>query len=330
MRKWNLHGKTAVMSSFGLIAVIGLLVPSLVLGSGQAAAAGRHIVRARPGIARPMTGSVSYPVKAFSQEFHKNTQYFCNSSDCNGNPTNAYGTVDRVAGNFSNGGYGNYAPFTAALDTSSSTGGYMAVISGDADGNQGAGCPSSVTEYCTGPYAVFGTGAGKGMWDVFPTGGFTVTVDDYLSPTTAGPAGSVVDNDVILNNNQGAYGIDNIITACAEPTSGGPMGFALNFGHNSPGSCSGTPVVTQDGWYRFVWVFTDNDGYAYLTESVFSEGSSLTLMATSTPQPVSGSQTHVSAWGGPGVLWFPTEDISGLPIANFDVQVGDHAQGEAA
>jgi hypothetical protein len=105
----------------------------------------------------------------------------------------------------------------------------------------------------------------------------------------------------------------------------------MNFGNGSPGSRSGTPVVTTDGWYRLVWVFTNNDGYAYLTESVYSEGSGTPLVATSTPEPVGGTPpSKIGTWGGPGYLWFPTEDMSGLPIANFDCQLGVHVKGEAA
>jgi hypothetical protein len=162
---------------------------------------------------------------------------------------------------------------------------------------------------------------------VYPRNGFTVTNDLYLSPTTAAPLGSLIDDDVELNNNAGGYGIDNIITACYE--SGG---FVINFGNGSPGSCSGTPVVTTAGWYRFVFVFSNVAGYAYVTESVLSEAANPettppTLVATSSPQAVGGTATRIGKWGGPGYFWLPTEDFSGLPLANFALQFGQHSNG---
>lgn len=71
-------------------------------------------------------------------------------------------------------------------------------------------------------------------------------------------------------------------------------------------SCEGTPVITKDGWYRFVFVFSDTDGYAYLTESVRSEAIGRQV-ATSGPEPVGGgSPEKISSWGGPGYFWLPT------------------------
>ena len=162
---------------------------------------------------------------------------------------------------------------------------------------------------------------------MFPNHGFTTTDDLYLSPSTAGPAGTLIDNDVELNNSTGGYGIDNVITACVQ--TGG--GFSITFGNGSPGSCSGSAVVTTDGWYRFVFNFSNSAGNAYVTESVFSEATPPTnpptLVATSGPQPVGGTVTPISAWGGPGYFWLPSTDISGLPLANFVLQLGQQAFG---
>jgi len=201
----------------------------------------------------------------------------------------------------------------------------MALVSGTTDRNQGLGCPGTGTEQCTGPFALFGAGASQGVENVFPANGFTVTDDLYLSPTTVGTGtvtSSLVDDDVELNNHAGGYGIDNIITAC--PVSGG---FVINFGNGSPGSCSGTPVVTSAGWYRFVFEFTNNGGKAYLTESVRNEKTPGVAIATSTSLPVGGTVTPISNWGGPGYFWLPTENISGLPLANFVLQLGQEAAG---
>jgi hypothetical protein len=120
--------------------------------------------------------------------------------------------------------------------------------------------------------------------------------------------------------------------ACTGPyalfgTGKATLGYVINFGHNSPGSCEGAPVITKDGWYRFVFVFSDTDGYAYLTESVRSEATGRQV-AISGPEPVGGgSPEKISSWGGPGYFWLPTEDYSGLPLANFALQLGQHSQG---
>jgi hypothetical protein len=315
----------------GLVAAVAVAMLAATIGAGArtAATVAKHANPARPSAhvggvrtgAKTTADTTKYPVKGQTQEFGSNTNGFCpglGNNPCDGNPNNGdYGTVDRVSSGFTNGGYGNYAPSISAY-----YGAYMARVSGDADGNQGAGCPQpGVTEYCTGPYALFGTGLAEGAYNVFPTGGFTVTDDLYLSPSSAQSAGQLVDSDVGLNNSNGTYGIDNVITSCYE--SGG---YVVNFGAGSPGSCARTPAITSDGWYRFVWVFTDVAGNAYVTMSVYSEPN-LNLVATSGSQPVGGSATPISQWGGPSYFWLPTEDISGLPLANFALQTGQHATG---
>lgn len=310
----------------------GVALATITAAMGLSASAN---ATARP-VPRPHSASEAgtpppvavHAVKAFAQEFTSNTDYFCptttGNAPCNGDPTvtpntnlSSYGTIDRVHAGFSNGGYGNYAPSTNAMH-----GHWMALVSGDEDGNQGNGCPEpTVTEFCTGPYALFGTGTSAGAENVFPHNGFTVTDDLYLSPSTAPKAGSLVDDDVELNNQTGTYGIDNVITACAKTG-----GFAINFGNGSPGTCTGAPVVTTDGWYRFVFDFSNTSGKAYITRSVLKE-TTLTTVKTSGPLPVGGTAKPIGTWGGPGYFWLPTEDISGLPLANFALQLGQHANG---
>jgi hypothetical protein len=318
------------------IAVSAAALVAVAMSGGASIAATGHgtASHARPAAeAASAAHKALYPVAPVTQEFGVSTSPFCpahsGNAPCTGDAAKSdYGTIDRVASGYSNGGFGNYAPFTKAL-----TGKWMAVVTGTGDGNQGAGCPGTTAtnnpgEDCTGPYALFGTGKGRGAGNVFPKQGFTVTDDLYLSPATAGPAGSLIDDDVELNTNAGKYGIDNIITVCAEATSsGGPLGFIVNFGHNSPGSCEGTPVITKAGWYRFVFLFSDSHGDAYLAESVRSEATGQ-LVAASGAKPVGGgSPESVSKWGGPGYFWLPSEDYSGLPLANFALQLGRVADG---
>jgi len=291
-------------------------------------AAGHRAAGHRPAAAAAATAA-RYPVQGLTQEFATNTRPFCPKGSgnlpCSG-AAGDYGTIDRVLSGFSNGGAGNYAPGTKAL-----TGDWFAVVTGTGDGNQGAGCPGTTAtsnpgETCSGPFALFGTGRGQGGENIFPKGGFTVTDDLYLSPTTAGPAGSLVDDDVELNNSAGTYGIDNVITACAEDTAASTLGFVINFGNSSPGSCEGTPKVTADGWYRFVYVFTDQHGIADLAMSVRSEATGKVIASTGF-KPVGGTPSGRSKWGGPGYLWLPTEDFAGLPLANLAVQLGNVPAG---
>lgn len=85
-------------------------------------------------------------------------------------------------------------------------------------------------------------------------------------------------------------------------------------------------MITSDGWYRFVFAFSDNGGNADVTESVLTEPHA-TVVATSGLQPVGGTPTSVSTWGGPGYFWLPSEDFSGLPLANFALQLGVEPAG---
>ena len=302
-------------------------------------AARAHTVRVhRPAASKALRNGSNSAIlpTAFSQQFTFNTSGFCTgapNAPCDG-AANDYGTLDRVPGGFSNGGFGNYAPSTAALFKGSTPTGYFALTDGTGVGNQsaagspGAGCPGTTAtsnpgEACTGPFALFGSAPNQGADNTFPSNGFTVTSDLYLSPSTAGPAGSLVDDDVELNNNAGSYGIDNIITACAEQG-----GFVINFGSGSPGSCSGSPVITTDGWYRFVFVFSNTAGHVFVTENVASETAPGTPIATRGSQPiVTGAGDATSNWGGPGYFWLPTQDFAGLPLANFALQLGQHTSG---
>jgi hypothetical protein len=327
MKHVRIHPRGWLAGSVGVVTVAGTLGLA-TLGTGASASMAAHHV-ARPP-ARPhalihagRNAAASDPVVAFTQEFQKNTKQFCDNPSANpcdgayngGGNAQDYGTIDRVPGKFSNGGFGNYAPSTHAQ-----VGNWMALVSGDQDINQGTGCPGTATEECTGPYALFGDGSEN----AYPASGFTVTSDLYLSPATASN-GALVDDDVEINTNTGAYGIDNVITAC--PESGA---FIINFGHNSPGSCEtpGAGSISTAGWYRFVFVFSNVAGSAYLTMNVVAGGSTPTVVATSGPQPVgAGTAEPISDWGGPGYFWLPTENISGLPLANFALQLGQHKFG---
>ncbi len=76
-----------------------------------------------------------------------------------------------------------------------------------------------------------------------------------------------------------------------------------------------------------MFIFSNTAGSAFLTENVINEATG-NVVATSGPQPVGGgAPTPITNWGGPGYFWLPTEDMSGLPLANFALQLGQHTSG---
>jgi hypothetical protein len=300
---------------------LGLGAAGLMAGGlASATPASAHTTpHARPHAAHSVwADDQSYPVTAQSVEFATGTGSFCEgaSAPCDGGPGD-YGTIDRVHSRYSNGGAGNYAPFTTAL-----TGHWMAVADGTGDVNQGGGCPSSATEACTGPYMLPGSGAARGNENVFPTHGYTVTDDVYLDPATMTGANSQIDSDWAINQSgSGGFGQDEVVSACSVAG-----GIALSFGNSSPGACGNSASITTAGWYRFVTQFQNTGGDAYADASVYTDPG-LTQVFNSGPQPVGGSPSSVSNWGGPAYFWLPTEDQDGLPLANVAVQVGQDAQG---
>jgi hypothetical protein len=305
------------------IAVGGAAALAISLGLSAAQASNARVHRPDASRARDAaSASTSYPVTPFVQEFQDNVSPFCPAKSgnlpCSG-AVGDYGPVNRAVSLFSNGGAGNYAPDVHAL-----TGEYYAWTAGSQVDNHTA-CPSTATEYCSGPYALFGKGAAAGVENVFPSQGFTVTDDLYLSPATA-PAGNLADDDVELNTNTGTYGTDDIITTC-----GVTGGIAISFGEGSPGTCGTTPTITKAGWYRFIFEFGESGGAnndVVLTEKVESEPSETVVADSGQQDPTeSGNPIPVADAGGPGYFWLPTENVMGLPLANFALQLGDQANG---
>jgi hypothetical protein len=320
------EGKQNPMNSIkrgGLLAAItaaGTAGSLAVLGIGASGAGAATHPHARPHAlhAATATGTAPTPFQDVNSTAAKG---WCvgAQSPCDGNGGNGdYGTIDLVPSKFSDGGYGNYAPFTKAA-----AGTQMAVVDGTSDENQNIGCPQPAqTEYCTGPYYLFD---GTGTDSLFKA--FTVTDDIYLSPSTAGPDGTEIDADSQVNTNTGGYGIDNVVGFCEQSNTA----FSITFSHNSGTGCTGTATASQ-GWARVVWVYQNVSGDAYLTMNVWEEvGGKLTKVATSGPQPVGGGAAEsVSDWGGPGYFWYPTENLPGfVPVTNLALQSGTHQQGMA-
>jgi len=264
-------------------------------------------------------------VKNWSNGYEKNTNGWCNgTTPCSGDET-GFGTIDRVPSHFSN--YGNYGDFVKSF-----AGGYHAVVSGTSSLAAG-GCPSTTVEYCTGP---FGLVNGTGSDSIFPTQGVTVSSQIYLdtafvtqyfagSPSVVTPE---FDWDVSLNDSSGNFLQDFIAAACFAQASSD--GFSISFGNSSPGACSGTPAtVTKSGWYDFKTIFKDVSGDGVVEWQIVRDSTN-TIVATDTA-PITGpsgsTPLPVSSLGGPNYIWFPTEDVQGLPLDNTSVELGVHTTG---
>ena len=111
---------------------------------------------------------------------------------------------------------------------------------------------------------------------------------------------------------------------------GGGTGYSVTFGHNSPGDCSGSPVITSSGWYRFVWEFTNVGGKVFSTQRVIAENGGATVTDSGPQQvifPGDATVEPASAVGGVHYAWFPTLQVAGMPMSNFAIQQGQHNSG---
>ena len=317
---------------------VAALAIGMALIATTSASANFSVWHARPhsrhtGGAAMATANAITPVTNVNDQFQSGTGGWCvgGGNPCDGNvAAGDYGTIDGgIPSGFTNGGFGNYAPNTPALYKTK-----MALISGSTAANQGLGCQTTGIEGCTGPYYVQ---PGQGD-NLFPSNGFTVTDDLYLDPSASVGSLSEVDPDVGLNTTTynatyGYYGQDEVIAVC---NLGSGSGYQVTFGHGSPNGCTGNAMITTAGWYRFVWIFSNVGGDVYMTQKVFAETSvatAPTLIDSSGAQPIefNGDNTAepTSAVGGLGYMWLPTLNVSGMPMANFAVQVGQHSTGHA-
>lgn len=289
-------------------------------------------------ISRPDTPPVG-SVTNWSQTYETNTKGWCTNilpETCNDvQGQYDYGSVDRVGSGFSN--YGNYGSFV-----NSYTGNYHAVVNGTSSLSSG-GCPNSGVLYCKGPYSFVNT---DGTDSIFPSNGVTVSSWIYVDTSfatnwltangcTFNADGSVAscnngavqpefDWDVSINDVTGHFLEDFVAAACVQGGSSAD-GFVVNFGYASPGSCSGAASITTSGWYDFETIFINTSGKANVEWQVVS---STGTVVASLEAPITGTgdtQMRIKQLGGPDYIWFPTEDIQGLPIDNTSVKLGNHA-----
>ena len=316
-------GPAALLAIGAMTATLGL-----VLGGGAATASN---LSHRPGAAAASGATVRAAAtttpgfNAFSTTMQSATLFCDNPADapCDGNAgAGDYGTADIVPATFSNGGFGNYAAGGAAPSPTGLT--KYAVISGTTAANQGQGCQTPGTEGCTGPYIEDQTRPQTG----FPSNGYTVTVYQYVDPSYSSvKSDAQFDTDLGIGTSGGAYGRDEVITTCL---SGGAA--SLSFGNGSPGTCSGLGQITKAGWYHYVWLVTNVGGKVYVTARVLD--SSNNVVFDSNPQALEfGSDTTpepVSAVGGLRYMWWPTLNVSGLPVGFVGYKAGQSLNGQPA
>lgn len=345
-KKWKMKGIII------LFVVLGLLMTFVMgFGSSGASAATRakaavnsdrqQILRSERALRPKVTSRPDTPpvgsVTNWSQTYETNTNGWCgdNPTDLCNDIQGHYGSLDRVGSGFSN--YGNYGPFV-----SSYAGNYHGVVNGTSSLSSG-GCPNNGVKYCQGPYSWVNS---TGTDSIFPSNGVTVSSWIYVDTSFATnwltanlctfnadgsvascPNGAVqpeFDWDVSINDQTGHFLEDFVAAACVQGGSSAD-GFVVNFGYASPGSCSGAASITTSGWYDFKTIFINASGKANVEWQVVS---STGTVVVSLKEPITGSgdtQLRITQLGGPDYIWFPTEDIQGLPIDNTSVKLGNHA-----
>jgi len=283
----NSRGLKYLASTVG---VVGLAASTLIIGL--------------PGLAGAASGS--FPT--YKNTFNANAKGWCTAATgCNGQVgAGDYGTIDIVPAKFSN--EGGYAASVPGPGTQKH---YGRVSGAGTNQDSLSGCPAPGSENCTGPFILFG---GTGTSSVFPDkSGFSSSLEIYLDTAwAAANPGQVVDWDVSLNDNTGAFLRDFVFNLCTTAANGG--GFYVSTSNGAGGCSTGPAEATTSGWYTFSQQFYDVGG-SIAADLIATDPSGNTV--TSSLQ-----QTGISAAdaGGPNYGWFPDEDVLGLPIAKMVVK----------
>lgn len=310
---------------------------SLALAFGLPSGAGASQLGHRPAAAQTITAGFN----GFTDTFTKGTGNFCdNKADakCDGNPAGDYGTVNRVGAGFNNGGYGNYAQPGGANKLPNGTGTLSnhVILDGTSAANQGNACPTAGTEGCTGPYAESVTG-GQNSQTGFPDNGYTLTVYQYVDTSytsatgTANGAGSQFDTDMGISKVDNtttpptaSYGADEIITTC----NNGDGTASLAFGHGSPGTCATNSDIPSSGWYRYVFLVSQNGGHVFLDARVLNAAGTTTVFDSgSVPVDFGSGQVTTAETGGLRYLWWPTLNVDGLSVGYINYSAGQLQSG---
>lgn len=290
-------GRSHFVPVIRAVALVSSLAIGLIgLSSSISAAA---TVKGQP---QASPGGVNYKNKLSS-----NTKGWCTYAEgCNGQiGANDYGTIDIVPATFSNeGGYAAAAPGPGTQKK------YARVSGAGVDQDSITGCPAPGSENCTGPYVLYG---GTGTDSVFPTKyGITSSVDIYLDTNWANAnPGQVVDWDVSLNDNTGAFLRDFAFNLCSTSDNGG--GFYVSTSNGAGGCSTGPTEVTTPGWYTFEHQFVSIGGQ--IAVDMIVTDSSGNIVSHSLQE--TGIATADA--GGPNYGWFPDEDVQGLPVAQISL-----------
>ncbi|HXW35597.1 MAG TPA: hypothetical protein VEJ87_13545 [Acidimicrobiales bacterium] len=236
------------------------------------------------------------------------------NAPCNGEPNN-YGTIGIYSPSDEDASWGGYASGVTL------TGQKMyARTTGGQDGGvpSPTGCTMPDDESCSGPFTLWGP-KNQGNDTVFPSSGFTTTIKMYVDAGWGeANTGNVVDWDTGLETSAGDYEEDFVIDLCSTSS-----GWEVSW-ENGSGGCGASPgtpdpeYLTTSGWYTFQMDFTNNAGTIDVAYSVLSNGTTgQDNPGTQVWSATEDSGLATTASGGPLYGWLPTEDVSGLPLAQI-------------
>lgn len=283
--------------------VIGILAMTATIGIG--------VIGVSASVAGANGNNRTSGIPNYKNKLSSNTNGWCPvtvpaNAPCDGGVGN-YGTIDIVKAKYSNSG--GYAPQTPAPPGQSK----YARVSGGQDGGVPTvnGCVPTGVENCSGPYTKFGSTVHHA---VFPKAGFTTSIKMYIDAGWAGAnPGQVIDWDVALRDNTGAFLQDNAFNLCSTSAAGG--GFYISTSYGAGGCSTGPTELTVSGWYTFNLSFTVVGNQIYDTYSV------LNSVATQVFADVEATGHAPAATGGPDYGWLPDENAIGLPIADVSLTV---------
>jgi hypothetical protein len=293
-------------------AAIGILAMVSTLGLGMM------------GIGTSVSSAVTpSPVHNWHNNLNKNTTGWCDTAGnaaCNGGANN-YGTIDiypSTAHSAAWGGYGETATSGVALTGKKK----YARVTGGEDGGYPSptGCTITGSEDCSGPYTFWGPN-NNGNDNTFPAGGYTTTIKVYVDKTWGDShPNEVVDWDTGLDTSTKAFESDFVIDLCSTTS-----GWLLSYEQGS-GSCGANPgnglqKLNTSGWYTLSMHFTTNANVIYVAYSVLSDGSTGQNSGTQVWSYTEDTGFATNTSGGVFYGWFPTEDVSGLPVSQSRVAV---------
>jgi hypothetical protein len=261
------------------------------------------------------------PTHNWQNKMSGNTKGWCPpvvppNAPCDGLPGD-YGTIGIYSHTATDASWGGYA----AGVTLNGQGKYARVTGGQDGGVPSAtGCTVQGGENCSGPFTLWGP-KNLGNDTVFPTNGFTTTIKTYVDAGWGDTnTGNVVEWDTGLETSTGNYEEDFVIDLCSTAT-----GWEVTW-ENGSGGCgatAGTPnpeYLNTSGWYTLQMNFTNLAGTVYVSYAVLSDGTTgQTNPGTQVWSYTENTGIATASSGGPLYGWLPTEDVSGLPLAQVKV-----------